>query len=98
MLKSRVIVVGDVHGCLTELELLLKKCAYSSDTDILVFVGDLVNKGPDSAGVVTYVRKLVSCGAAYCVRGNHDDAMLQASREGPQSRKKKYDYVSSLSS
>ena len=44
-LIQRVIIIGDVHGCLDELKLLLKKCQYDSLVDTLVFVGDLVNKG-----------------------------------------------------
>lgn len=66
--NTRVIIVGDVHGCYDELKLLLNKCQFKKDVDFLVFVGDLVNKGPKSANVVKYVREL----NASCVRGNHD--------------------------
>ena len=49
---KRVIIVGDVHGCLRELqELLLGKCGYQRGRDVVVLVGDLVNKGPASAQV-----------------------------------------------
>lgn len=40
----RIIVIGDVHGCLNELVLLLDKVNYKDD-DIVIFVGDIVNKG-----------------------------------------------------
>lgn len=69
---SRLIVIGDVHGCLTELKLLLTQSDYRSERDTLVFVGDLVNKGPFSAEVVKFVRSI----GAVCVRGNHDDTAI----------------------
>lgn len=43
---ARVVVVGDVHACADELQLLLRACAFAADRDTLVLVGDLVNKGP----------------------------------------------------
>jgi hypothetical protein len=48
---GRMIVVGDVHGCHDELSSLLIKCGYDQRSDNLVFVGDLVNKGPKSQQV-----------------------------------------------
>ncbi|ETV90861.1 hypothetical protein H310_14418 [Aphanomyces invadans] len=69
---KRVIIIGDVHGCLDELELLLDKAEFDAAKDVLVFVGDLVNKGPKSVKVVQFARE----SGALCVRGNHDDAAL----------------------
>lgn len=66
------ILVGDVHGCIDELELLLKTLRLGQDQR-LVFVGDLVAKGPDSPGVVAAARELGALG----VRGNHDEAVLR---------------------
>ncbi len=62
------LVIGDVHGCSGELDDLLDLV----DCDDVVFVGDLVGKGPDSAGVVRRARAL----RARAVRGNHDDHYL----------------------
>jgi hypothetical protein len=45
---SRVVVVGDVHGCADELERLLQACEFQPGRDVLVLVGDLVHKGPRS--------------------------------------------------
>ena len=70
--KTRLIIIGDVHGCLDELKLLLKQCNYKKEHDKIILVGDLVNKGPSSAGVVKFVREI----GATSVRGNHDDAAL----------------------
>ncbi len=47
----RTLVIGDVHGCLDELRALVAKSGVTADDDV-VFVGDLVAKGPDSVGVV----------------------------------------------
>lgn len=71
--KGRILVVGDVHGCLEELKELLSLCKYDEMQCTLIFVGDLVNKAPYSAEVVQFVRSLRN---AYCVRGNHDDTAL----------------------
>lgn len=72
--STRVIIIGDVHGCLDELRALLDRVDYRADADQLVLVGDLVNKGPKSVEVVRFVRE----SGALCVRGNHDDAALSA--------------------
>lgn len=72
---SRTIVIGDVHGCIEELDELLAKIA-PSPTDRLIFTGDLVAKGPDSQGVVERVRTL----GARAVRGNHDEQVLRIRR------------------
>jgi len=67
------LIVGDVHGCLDELRDLL--AVAPSDAELLL-VGDLVAKGPDSAGVVALCRER----AARAVRGNHDEHCLRAWR------------------
>jgi len=63
----RVIAIGDVHGCIDELQDLLRECNYRPG-DIVVFLGDLVSKGPDSMSVVQMAREIGAIG----VRGNHD--------------------------
>src|SRR5262245_48859138 len=69
---NRTLIIGDVHGCSRELEDLLDACAFSAG-DRLVFVGDLVAKGPDSRGVLALYRQL----GGVSVRGNHDQAVLR---------------------
>ena len=69
--QPQTIIVGDVHGCLVELDALLRKVRYTHG-DRLILVGDLVAKGPDSAGVVARARELGALG----VRGNHDERVL----------------------
>ena len=65
-------VVGDVHGCLREFDLLLDRLGVTDD-DLVVVVGDLVRKGPDSAGVVERVRGSENL---LTVRGNNEEKFL----------------------
>ncbi len=69
-------VVGDVHGCLEQLDLLLVELSFKKGQDDLVFVGDLVDRGPESVGVVRRVREL----GARCVLGNHDEKHIRYRR------------------
>lgn len=71
-LPKRLVVVGDVHGCLEELQDLLEKCEYQAEGTKVLLLGDLVNKGPFSAEVVQFARQH----QMWCIRGNHDDAAL----------------------
>ncbi|MFC7234360.1 metallophosphoesterase family protein [Halosegnis marinus] len=74
-----VYVVGDVHGCRAELETLLDRLDLGDD-DLVVFVGDLVRKGPDSHGVVDLVRSLPN---AVSVRGNNEDKLIHGRKDLP---------------
>ena len=75
-IKNNVIIIGDIHGCLDELKELIDKCDYHQSSHTLIFVGDLVNKGPHSADVIRFVRNICDSRTGYCVRGNHDDYMV----------------------
>ena len=81
-------IIGDVHGCLTELRELLTKLGYfiTKDPDgtqhvahptgrKAFFVGDLIDRGPDSVGVLRLVMQMVVDKTALCVPGNHDDKL-----------------------
>lgn len=87
-------VIGDVHGCLEELVLLLQRLGYRIGRDKLnrpvdalppegrraIFVGDLVDRGPDSAGVLRLVMGMSASGHALAVPGNHEDKLVRALR------------------
>ncbi|WP_071659890.1 polynucleotide kinase-phosphatase, partial [Streptomyces humi] len=70
-------IVGDIHGCALELEALLAKLGYQDGVHpegrTAVFVGDLVDRGPDSPGVLRRVMSMVGSGHALCVPGNHEN-------------------------
>jgi protein phosphatase len=75
-------IVGDVHGCRAELETLLDRLGYVAagpdgvrahpEGRRAIFLGDLVDRGPDSPGVLRLVMAMVAAGSALAVPGNHD--------------------------
>ena len=86
-------VIGDVHGCRAELEELLVTLGYELERDAAgrpagarhparraVFVGDLVDRGPDTPGVLRLVMGMVAAGTAFCVAGNHEVKLAKALR------------------
>jgi protein phosphatase len=89
-------VIGDVHGCRHELELLLGELGYAIDRDDrgrpvnarhpagrrVIFLGDLVDRGPDTPGVLRLAMGMVAAGTALCVPGNHEAKLLRALRAG----------------
>ncbi|KAL1917167.1 uncharacterized protein VTP21DRAFT_4823 [Calcarisporiella thermophila] len=70
---GRLVFIGDVHGCVKELNQLLEKLEFNPTRDKLVLTGDLVSKGPDSLGVLSRAAEL----GAICVRGNNDDKVIR---------------------
>ncbi|MFD4531204.1 polynucleotide kinase-phosphatase [Kitasatospora sp. NPDC058397] len=85
-------IVGDIHGCRSELETLLTRLGYTLTRDAggrpvdavppagrtAVFVGDLVDRGPDTPGVLRLVMGMVAAGHALCVPGNHENKLGRA--------------------
>ena len=80
-------IIGDIHGCYDELCELLEKIGYvvskeqtmahSPEDRKLVFLGDLVDRGPKSPEVLRMVMSMVQAKQAYCVLGNHDGKLLR---------------------
>ncbi len=70
---SKIYAVGDVQGCSPSLKALLKKLPKKSN---LIFLGDLVNRGPDSLGALRQLKSLQESGRAECILGNHDLHLL----------------------
>jgi protein phosphatase len=87
-------VIGDIHGCRAELVTLLAELGYLVEYDDerravaahhpagrrVVFVGDLVDRGPDTPGVLRLAMGMVAAGTAFCVPGNHENKLLRAMR------------------
>lgn len=74
--KGRLLAVGDIHGCLAQLKALLAKVA-PVDGDRLVFLGDYLDRGPDSAGVIDYLLALRERHPqTIFLRGNHEQMFL----------------------
>jgi len=84
-------VIGDIHGCRDELETLLGELGYQLVRDQAgrsvdarcagrraVFLGDLVDRGPDTPGVLRLVMGMVASGNALCVPGNHEHKLVRA--------------------
>ena len=87
-------IIGDVHGCFDELRALLDALGYQVTRHDeegeprfevqppagrrAIFVGDLVDRGPDSPNVLRLVMEMVEAGTALCVPGNHDIKLLRA--------------------
>lgn len=83
--QSRVYVVGDVHGCLEELNALLQMMRLKPE-DHVIFAGDLVDKGPDSAGVVRRIRELSKEVKVDIVEGNHESMHIRWMAKDPAKR------------
>jgi serine/threonine protein phosphatase 1 len=71
-------IIGDIHGCLTQLQDVVSKA--ESRVNELVFLGDYVNRGPDSSGVINYLLALQARPelTVHFLRGNHDAQLLDA--------------------
>ncbi|MBA9087288.1 putative MPP superfamily phosphohydrolase [Fontibacillus solani] len=75
MSETQLFVIGDIHGERKMLETLLK--FWMVDSQLLVFLGDLVDRGPDSYGVIHIARKLRDEYGAVVLGGNHESYFLE---------------------
>jgi bis(5'-nucleosyl)-tetraphosphatase (symmetrical) len=101
--NNKILIIGDVHGCLTELKLLIEKATIQQQQQnnqfqnfrAIILVGDLVNKGPYSAEVIKFVRnQQQQHHNVFTVRGNHDDRALAAALGDEDcARKSTYDWI-----
>jgi serine/threonine protein phosphatase 1 len=82
---QRVYAIGDVHGCAEQLRSLLDQiaadhAARGPATRTVILLGDLVNRGPDSAGAIDHARALIASGDGRVLKGNHEELFLLAAR------------------
>jgi serine/threonine protein phosphatase 1 len=79
---QRTYAIGDIHGCLRQLEALVAQCvAEAAGARIrFVFLGDYIDRGPDSLGVIAFLMALQAHAAAdvVCLSGNHEELALAA--------------------
>ncbi|NES99852.1 MAG: serine/threonine protein phosphatase [Sphaerospermopsis sp. SIO1G1] len=73
----RILAIGDIHGCSTALEILLNTVQPQPE-DKIITLGDYVDKGPDSKGVLEILLKLHHSGQLIALKGNHEQMMLRA--------------------
>ncbi|MBS1122500.1 MAG: uncharacterized protein H6Q90_4728 [Deltaproteobacteria bacterium] len=81
---GRTFAIGDIHGDLGALQTLFARLPVLTPDDKLVFLGDFLDRGPESAGVIQFVRDLEATGPAEVIalRGNHEDAWIQVIDKG----------------
>ncbi len=78
---GRRLVISDIHGCSKTLKALLKKINFS-ENDTLYFLGDYIDRGPDSSGVLDIIINLrKTCPDVYPLTGNHEYQMLRAEKK-----------------
>lgn len=86
-MKGRLIAIGDIHGCHREFEDLLNKLKLERH-DRVILLGDLINRGPDSAAVVALAREY----AHLSLLGNHELRLINYRKTGDPTHLKKSDY------
>jgi serine/threonine protein phosphatase 1 len=73
----KIFAIGDIHGCLSKLERIISKTGIDTEEDTLVFIGDYIDRGPDSRGVVDFVLDLKrKIRTIICLKGNHEQMFL----------------------
>jgi serine/threonine protein phosphatase 1 len=82
----RVLAIGDIHGCLRAFDRLLE-IVRAEPEDLLVLLGDYVDRGPDSRGVIDRLLDIRDRYRLVTLRGNHDQMMLDASDDPAQARR-----------
>jgi predicted phosphodiesterase len=81
---GRTLIIGDIHGCLDELQSIIKQF-HPKKNDRILTVGDMINRGPDSRGTIEFAREM----GIRSVLGNHEKRLLKAWNEGDQSQLKR---------
>jgi len=77
MEKKRTFIVGDIHGCLGMLKRLVDKIDWQPGRDVLIFLGDYIDRGEDSRGVIDFIIALSRVSDdVQCLLGNHETSFL----------------------
>ncbi len=79
---ARKFAIGDIHGCNKTFKKLLVEVIRLKKQDQLVLLGDYIDRGPDSLGVIQTILKLQNAGyAVHCLRGNHEQLMMDSTTQ-----------------
>ncbi len=81
--EGRIFAVGDIHGSHTKLNMLLERLPLDRERDTLVFLGDYINRGPDSRLVIeTLLQLRTKCAHTVFLMGNHEEMLLEYAADG----------------
>lgn len=81
--EQKIFAIGDIHGCQKALRKLLSHLPFDKENDILVFLGDYINRGTDSKQVVETLLELkATCAHIVFLKGNHEQMLLEYAESG----------------
>jgi Calcineurin-like phosphoesterase len=86
---KRTIIIGDVHGCMAELNLLISKIEVTGEDDVIL-IGDFLRKGPDAAAVLQWAMETPN---VRCILGNHEVKLLNSWFEGEEPERDSPDWM-----
>jgi len=74
---GKIFAIGDIHGCISQLDRLVAQLDIDAGDDTLVFIGDYIDRGPDPKGVIDYIIDIKrNIRDVVCLSGNHEDMFL----------------------
>ena len=83
MSQRKIFAIGDIHGCAQQLAALLDRLPFDRKRDTLVFLGDYINRGPDTKAVLDILLDLKgSCADIHFLKGNHEQELLEYTATG----------------
>lgn len=83
VISSKIFAVGDIHGCFDKLSGLLRRLPFNRDVDALIFLGDYINRGPDTSKVLDFLIDLkATCANVTFLKGNHEQLLLEYAESG----------------
>lgn len=79
--SGKIFAVGDIHGCLSKLETLMKRLPFNPEKDLVVFLGDYINRGAETRQVIDFLLRLEKAAAhTVFLLGNHEHSLLEYSK------------------
>ena len=82
-MNEKIFTIGDIHGCYRNLTELMDRLPFDKQLDTLVFLGDYINRGPQSREVVDYLLNIqAKCAKTVFLLGNHEHALLSYATTG----------------